>query len=294
MREILEAVAAGESSPAAAEAELRGYATGEAGRFDASREERSGVPEAILGEGKTAREISNLAETALETSGHAIITRIEGDAVAPVRNHLSGVHPETRFQFDERAGVLLAHAGDYARPDLDGSVAVVSAGTADAVPAGEAAMVAREMGATVERVKDVGVAGIARLTDQLEGLRDHDVIVVAAGREGALPTVVAGLVQVPVIGLPVSTGYGHGGKGEAALLGMLQSCTALSVVNVDAGFTAGAQAGLIARVAAGSHEDESAGGEDESGHEEAESGGETDEAGGETDGSRRGSGECER
>jgi NCAIR mutase (PurE)-related protein len=91
------------------------------------------------------------------------------------------------------------------------------------------------------------VAGIARLLDRLEALREHDVLVVAAGREGALPTVVAGLVDTPLLGLPVSTGYGHGGDGEAALLGMLQSCTALSVVNIDAGFTAGAQAGLVAR-----------------------------------------------
>jgi NCAIR mutase (PurE)-related protein len=91
------------------------------------------------------------------------------------------------------------------------------------------------------------VAAITRLTDRVEELRELDVLVVAAGREGALPTVVAGLIDVPVIGLPVSTGYGHGGDGEAALAGMLQSCTALSVVNVDAGFTAGAQAGLLAR-----------------------------------------------
>ena len=256
MRDILAAVAAGDLSPAEAEAELRGYATGEAGRFDATREERSGVPEAILGEGKTAREIADLAETALETTGHAIVTRLDEGDVAPIRDHLARHHPETGFRFDERAGVLVAHAADYAPPAVDASVAVVSAGTADAVPAGEAAMVVREMGASVQRVSDVGVAAIARLTDQLDGLRDHDVIVVAAGREGALPTVVAGLVDVPVIGLPVSTGYGKGGEGEAALLGMLQSCTALAVVNVDAGFTAGAQAGLVARrVAAARGED---------------------------------------
>ncbi len=91
------------------------------------------------------------------------------------------------------------------------------------------------------------MASLARLLDQLPGLRAQDVLIVAAGREGALPTVVAGLVDVPLIGLPVSTGYGHAGNGEAALDGMLQSCTALSVVNIDAGFTAGVQAGLLAR-----------------------------------------------
>ena len=93
----------------------------------------------------------------------------------------------------------------------------------------------------------MGIASLARTVDAVDRLREQDVLIVAAGREGALPTVVAGLIDTPVIGLPVSTGYGHGGRGEAALSGMLQSCTALSVVNVDAGFTAGTQAGLIAR-----------------------------------------------
>jgi NCAIR mutase (PurE)-related protein len=128
---------------------------------------------------------------------------------------------------------------------------VVTAGTSDARAAGEAALIVREMGATVRRIDDVGVAGVHRLFDNVGEIRDADVAVVAAGREGALPTLVAGLVDSPVIGLPVSVGYGHGGDGEAALLGMLQSCTVLSVVNVDAGFVAGAQAGLIARAIAG-------------------------------------------
>ena len=100
---------------------------------------------------------------------------------------------------------------------------------------------------TVEEIDDVGVAGIARLFDNLESIRAADVLVVAAGREGALPTVLAGLVDVPLIGLPVSAGYGHGGRGEAALAGMLQSCAPILVVNIDAGFVAGAQASLIAR-----------------------------------------------
>jgi len=116
--------------------------------------------------------------------------------------------------------------------------------------------VLREMGAAVERIEDVGVAHLGRVLDHLDTLREADVVVVAAGREGALPTVVAGLVDTPVIGLPVSTGYGHGGDGEAAVLGMLQSCTVLSVVNVDAGYIAGAQAGLIARAVADARDDD--------------------------------------
>ncbi|MEF8784839.1 MAG: nickel pincer cofactor biosynthesis protein LarB [Haloarculaceae archaeon] len=247
MRDILDAVAAGELTPEAAEAKLSGYATSEAGRYDAARETRSGVPEAVLADGKTPDEVATLVATSLETTGRAIATRLTDEQVLATRRRLDGEFPAASIRLYDRAGVLVAHGPDFEPPDLDASVCIVTAGTSDAVPAGEVAAVAREMGATVERISDVGVAALTRLTDRLDELRAHDVLVVAAGREGALPTVTAGLVDVPIIGLPISTGYGHAGEGEAALSGMLQSCTALSVVNVDAGFTAGAQAGLIAR-----------------------------------------------
>ncbi|MBV0924350.1 nickel pincer cofactor biosynthesis protein LarB [Halomicroarcula limicola] len=247
MRDLLDAVAAGDLTPAEAEARLSGYATSGAGRFDAARETRSGIPEAVLGDGKTPGEIADLAATAVETTGRAIVTRIDPSAAAAVRDELATLEPDATVRWNERSNWLVATAPAFERPELDAAVAVVTAGTSDAVPAGEAAMMAREMGAQVTRVTDVGVASIARTIDAVDRLRDRDVLVVAAGREGALPTVVAGLVDTPVIGLPVSTGYGHAGEGEAALSGMLQSCTALSTVNVDAGFTAGAQAGLIAR-----------------------------------------------
>ncbi|MFC4450755.1 nickel pincer cofactor biosynthesis protein LarB [Halorussus aquaticus] len=247
MRDLLEAVAAGEVSPSEAEARLAGYATGDAGRFDAARETRRGVPEAILGDGKTPEEAAALAETAVETTGRAILTRTDDDQRRAVREQLADDHPDAEVTVHDRANVVVAHAADFEPPDLDATVGVVTAGTSDAIPAGEAAVLAEEMGATVERTDDVGVAALTRIVDQLDRLRGADVLVVAAGREGALPTVVAGLVNTPVIGLPVSTGYGYGGDGEAALLGMLQSCSVLSVVNVDAGFVAGAQAGLVAR-----------------------------------------------
>lgn len=247
MREILEALAAGELTPEVAQSRLRGYASTGAGRFDAARERRSGVPEAVLGDGKTPQEVAELVATSLETTGRALATRLEDRHVTTTRDLLETRHQNATVKTDERAGLLVVHGPDFETPDLAASVAVVTAGTADAVPAAEAGTVAREMGASVTRVDDVGVAALTRLTDRVEDLRTHDVLVVAAGREGALPTVTAGLIDVPVIGLPVSVGYGHGGDGEAALSGMLQSCTALTVVNVDAGFTAGAQAGLIAR-----------------------------------------------
>jgi NCAIR mutase (PurE)-related protein len=260
MRDILESVAAGEVSPAAAEAELRGYVTGDAGRFDAARERRSGVPEAVLADDKTPAEVAALVATSLEATGRGIATRLTADCVGSIRERLDDVAPAASVRFYDRARVLVAHGPEFERPELDASVGVVTAGTSDAVPAGEAAAILGEMGARVDRIDDVGVAALTRLTDQLDRLRTHDVLVVAAGREGALPTVVAGLVDVPVVGLPVSTGYGHGGEGEAALSGMLQSCTALSVVNVDAGFTAGAQAGLIARRVHAARSGESHGG----------------------------------
>ncbi|WP_121821137.1 nickel pincer cofactor biosynthesis protein LarB [Halostella salina] len=253
MRDILEAVAAGDLTPAQAEAELRGYATGEAGRFDAAREQRSGVPEAVYGEGKTPDEVAELVATAVETTGRGIATRVDDAAVAAVRERVADEHLDATVDHRERSRVLIVRADDFEPPDLDATVGVVTGGTADAGPAGEAEAIAAAMGATVERVHDVGVASIVRLLDQVDDLRDLDVLVVAAGREGALPTVVAGLVDTPVIGLPVASGYGHGGDGEAALSGLLQSCTVLSTVNVDAGFVAGAQAGLVARAVDGSN-----------------------------------------
>jgi hypothetical protein len=251
MRDILESLARGDLSVAAAEAALSGYATTDAGRFDAARETRRGVPEAVLADGKTPAEVADLATTALETAGRAIVTRAAESTTVTVQSAIADAYPDADVTVHERAGVLVAHRADYEAPAVDATVAVVSAGTSDAQPVGEAAVMAAEMGASVTRVTDVGVAALGRIVDHLDELRDADVAVVAAGREGALPTVVAGLVDTPVIGLPVSTGYGHGGDGEAALLGMLQSCSVLSVVNIDAGFVAGAQAGLIARAVGG-------------------------------------------
>jgi NCAIR mutase (PurE)-related protein len=247
MREILDAVADGELSPTEAEAELRGYARTEAGRFDAAREARTGIPEAVFAEGKTPAEVAAMTVAAVETTGSALVTRIDGESADACESLLAEEFPDAAIDHDERARTLVVHGTDYEPPELDATVGVVTAGTVDAEAAGEAAVVAAEMGATVERISDVGVAGIARMFDNIDEIRAVDALVVAAGREGALPTVIAGLVDVPLIGLPVSSGYGHGGEGEAALAGMLQSCTPIMAVNIDAGFAAGAQAGLIAR-----------------------------------------------
>ncbi|MDB2225263.1 nickel pincer cofactor biosynthesis protein LarB [Halorubrum ezzemoulense] len=247
MRETLAALEAGEIGIEEAESRLAGYATTDAGRFDAARERRRGIPEAILAEGKTPAEVAALATTALDTTGRALVTRADEATAAAVASAVGDVGPDATVERDDRTGTVVAHAADFELPSLDAAVAVVAAGTADAPVAGEAAVVAREIGATVDRVDDVGVANLDRIVDQADRVREADAVVVAAGREGALPTVVAGLVDAPVIALPVSTGYGVGGEGVAALEGALQSCSVLTTVNVDAGFVAGAQAGLIAR-----------------------------------------------
>jgi NCAIR mutase (PurE)-related protein len=252
MRELLEAVAAGEVSPAAAEARLAGYATTGAGRFDAARRERSGIPEAILADGKTPAEAATMAVAAVETTGRALVTRADAAHVDAIREAVPG---DARVDRDDRARTVVVRAADATAPTVDATVCVVTGGTADAAAAGEAAVVAREVGPEVVRVDDVGVAHLGRVLDELDALAAADVLVVAAGREGALPTVVAGLLDTPVVGLPVSSGYGFGGDGEAALAGMLQSCTVLSVVNVDAGFVAGAQAALVASAIADARAD---------------------------------------
>lgn len=254
MRDILEAVAAGDLSPAAAETRLSGYATTGAGRFDAARETRRGVPEAVLADVKTPEEAATLAAAAVDSTGHAILTRASQAHVDAVAAELDA---EVELERDERARTLVAHAPDFEPPVLDATVGIVTGGTSDAEAAGEAAVIVREMGASLTRVEDVGVAHLGRVLDHLDDLRAADVLVVAAGREGALPTVVAGLVDTPVVGLPVSTGYGHGGEGDAALSGMLQSCTVISTVNIDAGFVAGAQAGLVARAVSDAREADS-------------------------------------
>lgn len=247
MRELLESVAAGELSVAKAEANLAGYATGDTGRFDAARGSRTGVPEVILAAGKTPEETASMAALAVETTDRAIVTRVDPPTAAMIEEHITHDHPEATINHTERAETVVVHGPSFDPPSLDADVGIVTAGTSDAGPAGEATTIVSEMGARVTRIDDVGVAGIARLIDRLELCRKQDVLIVAAGREGALPTVLAGLVDVPLIGLPVSNGYGHGGNGQAALSGMLQSCTPITAVNIDAGFTAGAQAGLIAR-----------------------------------------------
>ena len=244
MRDVLQDLSDGKISIAEAEAKLLGYVTSEAGRFDAAREHRHGIPEGILCDGKTIDEIVTLASIAVETTGRAIITRTTPQIQEAIQKNLP---KSVEIKSYSHPRITVAKAPNFEPHVIDATIAIVTAGTSDRPIADEAAIIASEMGANIVQIRDVGVAGLHRLLDQLELIRSADVAIVAAGREGTLPSLVAGLVDTPVIGLPVSTGYGLGGSGEAALTSMLQSCAVLSTVNIDAGFVAGAQAGMIAK-----------------------------------------------
>lgn len=253
LREILERVAKGQISMEEAERLLRVLAIEEIGnlaKVDIGREFRKGIPEIILAEGKRPGDLAEIALRMLSESGRAIISRAEKSHIDAVRK---AVPKGVTMQVDERVGIVVLRKAEFKIKRTGGKVAVLTAGTSDIPVAEEARVVAEEMGCEVITAYDVGVAGIHRLFSPLKEIieADVDVIVVVAGREGALPSVVAGLVDVPVIAVPTSVGYGLGGKGVSALMAMLQTCSlGLAVVNIDGGVAAGAVAALIANRAA--------------------------------------------
>jgi NCAIR mutase (PurE)-related protein len=216
---------------------------GEVAKLDVCRQDRIGIPEAILAEGKDRTDLLAISLAHLEATGSVIITRVSAEQLEILLG--AKLPASSVLEHNPRARTVVIRSGE--RSTKIGKVGILAAGTADIPVAEEARVTADEMGCTVVWDYDVGVAGIHRLFPCLEKMTDVDAFVVAAGREGTLPTVVAGLVDAPVIGLPVSTGYGLGGGGLAALYSMLQSCSVLTVVNVDAGFVAGAYAAKIAR-----------------------------------------------
>ncbi len=219
-------------------------------RLDLHRHDRTGIPEVVFAEGKSTEQVISILASLAEKSGQALATRVSAEGGLSIKRKLGRrfivVHnPAGRL-------VEVQRRGFRARRKV-GCIAVLAAGTADVRVAEEARVTAELMGCEVLKFYDVGIAGIHRLAEPLRQMRESDVscLVVAAGMEGALPSVVRGLVDVPVIGVPVSTGYGYGGRGEGALMTMLQSCSpGLTVVNIDIGFGAGATAALIARRAA--------------------------------------------
>ena len=210
-------------------------------RIDHHRALRKGFPEVIFGQGKTARQISEIAQRIVANGQHALVTRLDEPKAQEVR---VGLHA-LRYYPDARIGAL----GEPPAPTADqGVILVVAAGTADLPVAEEAAVTAELMANTVDRLYDVGVAGLHRLLGSVEKLRAASVVIVVAGMEGALPSVIGGLVDRPVIAVPTSVGYGASFNGLAALLAMLNSCaTGVTVVNIDNGFGAAAAATLMNR-----------------------------------------------
>lgn len=258
MREILDAVARGAMAPEEAERRIReafiGWYEGEVSRFDAFRKVRTGVQEVILAEGKTPAQVAEVVAGAVG-SGTVLVSRCDEAARDAVERTL----PDgAKARWEAAARMLVISRGNEPTPAGGGRVGILAAGTSDIGPAEEARVVAEAMGCEVRAFYDVGVAGLHRLFGPLRDLVGWPAhaLVVAAGREGTLPTVVAGLVSQPVVGLPVSVGYGEAGAGRSALHAMLQSCSPLAVVNIDAGVVAGAVAARIATLAARSLEEE--------------------------------------
>jgi NCAIR mutase (PurE)-related protein len=244
LRQLFEAVKLGRVSPEDAAHRLRTAPLEEVGGFasvDLHRRLRCGFPEVIFGQGKSAEQITAILQTLLRHGEGGLVTRI-GEETA---FQLQRTFPEGEFNALGRT--FRVRSQHDPGPKL-GKVVVVTAGTSDLSVAEEARVTAEAWNCEVTLVADVGVAGLHRLFHRLKELGGADALVVVAGMEGALPSVVGGLVDCPVIAVPTSIGYGATFGGLAALLGMLNSCASnVSVVNIDAGFNGGHVAGLIAR-----------------------------------------------
>ena len=215
-------------------------------RLDPGRAARTGIPEVVLAERKTVGDVAISLQRLADAQGRSLASRLRPDQVEPLRTLIGGNYEIT---IDEIARTAVVAQPGKLPNATGGRVAVISAGASDRPVARESMLMSSEMGCEVRHIADVGVAGLHRLVTPLRDLMDWEphAIVVAAGMDGALPSVVAGLVPIPVIGLPVSVGYGYGGDGTGALMSMLQSCApGLAVVNIDNGIGAGSMAALIA------------------------------------------------
>jgi len=244
LQDLLEQVARGDVAPTQARDQLieafraRPFEDLGFARVDHHRSIRQGFPEVILGLGKTPAQIAAIASEIVARGSTLLVTRATADAYDAVRAAV----PQATYYSD--AAVIVFRQQDVTAGH--GTIVIAAAGTSDLPVAEEAARTAELMGNTVCRLYDVGVAGLHRLLGEHERLAAARVIIVVAGMEGALPSVVAGLVSVPVIAVPTSVGYGASFGGLAALLGMLNSCAnGVSVVNIDNGFGAAAIASLI-------------------------------------------------
>jgi pyridinium-3,5-biscarboxylic acid mononucleotide synthase len=243
IRKLFEQVRKGKLAPDEAVDRLRHLPFEDLGfaKVDHHRSLRAGMPEVIFGQGKTPAHVAGIFSRLAQHDGNVLVTRADEKQFAAVKKK----NRRAEYRDLARTIVLQRDSTIYGR----GTIAVVSAGTSDIPVAEEALVTAELMGNTVQHFYDVGVAGIHRLLANREALTQARVVIVCAGMEGALPSVVGGLVGVPVIAVPTSVGYGASLKGIAALLGMLNSCASnVSVVNIDNGFGAGYVASLINRL----------------------------------------------
>jgi len=239
---LLRAVRDGRTTPEAAADRLRTLPYEDLGfaRPDHHRALRRGFPEVVFGAGKTDVQVAAIVRSVADRGQNVLVTRTS----AEVHRLVAERFPGARFHEAARSITLTVAAPE----PLPGRIAVLCAGTSDVPVAEEAAVTAEFYGAAADRIYDVGVAGLHRLMDKSATVREADVVVVAAGMEGALPSVVGGLVEAPVIAVPTSVGYGASFQGLAALLAMLNTCASgVAVVNIDNGFGAGYIASVILR-----------------------------------------------
>ncbi|MEM0449941.1 MAG: nickel pincer cofactor biosynthesis protein LarB [Methanomassiliicoccales archaeon] len=247
IREVLRQYISGELSEEEAEKLLRLDFLEKIGNhtvFDHGREARRGIPEIIFGESKSPAMVAEIVARAIDDREIVLVSRASEEHFKLIREIIKGptvIYNENARLITVKKKELVSHKG---------KIGILAAGSSDITVAEEAKCVAQAMGVKVFTAYDVGVAGLHRILEPLKMMikESVDAIIVVAGMEGALPSVVSGLTDVPVIGVPTSVGYGYGGRGEAALISMLQSCSpGLAVVNIDNGVGAGAFAALIAR-----------------------------------------------
>jgi len=244
LRKLLESVALGQVSPEAAVERLRSLPFEDLGfaKIDHHRSLRKGFPETVFCPGKTPQQVVEIVGRMRTHGSNVLATRCGAEVVEAVM----AAHPDATHHAEARAITIVVKPPER----LAGYVAVVCAGTSDIPVAEEAVVTCESIGCSARRIYDVGVAGIHRVLEQRTALANANALIVCAGMEGALASVVAGLVDKPIIAVPTSVGYGASFGGLAALLGMLNTCApGVAVVNIDNGFGAGAYAAIISRIA---------------------------------------------
>ncbi len=256
MRKILEELKSGKLTVTEAERLLRSDFLDiyQLARLDLHREHRVGVPEVVIAQDKSMEQILNISQELFKSIGRVIISRLTSERAIELKEALTKIKlpNKSNIIYNSDAKVFIIRDKNFKLQRTGGKIGIITAGTSDIPVAEEIQILSEEFGCQTFTAYDIGVSGAHRLVQPLKKMVEQnvDVLCVLAGREGALPTLVAGLVDIPVIGVPISTGYGIKGKGKTALYAMLQSCSPLVVVNIDAGFVAAAVASRIANRAA--------------------------------------------